>query len=103
MLMIRNEQMRVLAQGAVKRFEASAARHLKRNIPEFCAELGPEALAGFVRDAVRRGLSHGLEEDYDLLRFVNLTYLLDPGFDDDPELPWAKAYLADLEIPPGAR
>jgi len=103
MLTIRDAQMSAFAAGAVKRFEEAAMLHLERSIPGFCAELGPGLLATFVHEAVSRGLSHGLEEDHDLLRFINLTFLLEPGFDDDPELPWAKAYLADRDIPPSAR
>lgn len=103
MLTIRDEQMKALAAAAHDQFEVVAVRHLETSVPDFCAHLGPVALAAFVHSAVKRGLSHGLEEDYDLLRFVNLTYLLDPGFDENPDLPWAKAYLADREIDPSAR
>jgi hypothetical protein len=102
-LVIRKEQMVVFEQFAIGNFARRAAQHLQESLPDECTDMGSAALMQTVRAGVRRALAYGLEQELDVLRFLNLMFLLDFNFDTDPRYAWATELLRDTEIAPSAR
>ncbi len=103
MLIIRNAQMEALSQAMKESFESRAVAHLKRALPEETAELGESEVRQSVRLAVLKAGRHGLTDEYNILRFLNLMYVLGFHFDDDPGIPWARKILADTALQAGTR
>ena len=103
MLLIRDDQMRVLARHAQERFAVRAVAHLKRVLPEECAAMGEPAVRNSVDMAIRKAESYGIEEELDVLRYLNLMYALGFDFDTDPETAWAAEVLQDKDLDPGSK
>ena len=93
MLKIRKEQMTAFADLMRRRFEDRMAARLRDLFPQKCTEMGAAAVRESIRDAVQRAARYGVTIEYDVARFIELTYLLSPDF--DAALPWAAAILSD--------
>jgi len=95
MLMIREEQMAVFEQAAVKNFASRVYEHLQKFFPECCQHLGADQ----VREAVRLGLDRAehyqLISERDVYLYVSLMFLLGSSFDEDPQLPWVAELLKE--------
>lgn len=55
---------------------------------------GEEALRERVTRIARRALAEGMQTEGELLRWVNVAFVLGDGFADDPKLPEVRAVLA---------
>jgi hypothetical protein len=95
MLTIRQEQVRVLAQSL---FESWMADHLAQFFPEEISALDPAEIRSRIRAAVERARRHGFLADSQVCRFVDLTFILGPAFDQDHGLPWAADILSDPRV-----
>jgi len=91
MLEIRREQMAAFAGAMRRRFERRVAAHLHDLFPHMCKEMGDEAVRLSIRSGVQRAARYGVATEYDVVRSIELTYLLSPDF--DVALPWAAAIL----------
>ena len=102
-LVIREAQLKALAEAATDEFVATAAAHLTEHYPRTSNLLGEIGL----KDAIRRGLAkarrYGIDDEYDALRFLNLMFALGFEFDSDPKYPWARHYLTDSSYGPRAK
>lgn len=97
MLVIREDQMRVLGEYRERAFIARAMRHLELGFPARCADLGSDEVRRSVTIAIRKAREYGLPREVDILRYLNLMYTF--GFDFDT-LPWANQVLTDVTISP---
>lgn len=99
MLLIRPEQLKVLQEAQLRRFEAEAAEHVRSCWSEQVAEedQDEEEVHATVAHALERADAHGIEDEFDVLRYINLMYSLGPDF--DVALDWAAAILANVERP----
>ena len=100
MLTIRDAQIEVLRDALERDFLRRAESELQRLLPEQCALVGDE-LSDLVRHAYDRASGYDLTRDYDILRFINLTFALGPGFDVD--LPWAAELFGRTDLDPKTR
>jgi hypothetical protein len=103
MLIIRREQMEVFRLARERRFEERALAHLKDHLPERCAVLGDAAVRETIRNALGKARHYGFEEEYDILRLLNLMYTLGFEFDSDARYPWARETLEMPDLRPRAR
>ena len=95
MLTIRDQQLQALA---LETFEPWMVRHLAEFFPEDVAGLTANEISRRIRAAVKQARQYGFVEDSQLCRYVDLTFILGPAFDQDPDLPWAAEILADRRV-----
>lgn len=98
MLVIRNDQMRLLGRAPREAFEASLVEHFTRYYPNECNRAGREQVQQFVRLGIDRAFLHGLSAQREVGLYINLMMMLGSGFDRDPLLPWAAQQLNDSSI-----
>ncbi|MFO1052673.1 MAG: hypothetical protein U1F36_10710 [Planctomycetota bacterium] len=101
MLKIRPEQYEVLAKAQLERFLADAERHVRQYWPAVAAELGDAGVRAMVEQASRRCDELGIDDEFDVLRYLNLTCALGPDF--LATQPWAAPLLGDRERAPRDR
>ncbi len=56
-----------------------------------------------VQGAIKRAVACGLTSEYDVVRFVDLTFILAGDFDTNPLAMWTRPILADRTLAPSAR
>ena len=95
MLTITERQANVLAHAM---FESWMVRHLAEFFAEETAGLSVASVRSRIRDAVQRARGHGFVSESQWCRYVDLSFILGPEFDRDPNLPWASEILADKRL-----
>ena len=95
MLTIRPEQMRAFAKPIEESLECRLYAHVRRVWARRCGEIGEAAAREWIRDAVRRAGEYGIEVEFDVWRFVDLTFVFGPGFETRDDMPWARDTLRD--------
>ncbi len=103
MLHIRNEQLEALALDLYARFDDDACAHVKRYFPAQCEILSEAALLQLVRGNLRRARGFGLFSQYDLLRYLNLTFTLGNDFEQQASCAWALPFLQATDQSPTSR
>ncbi|MDB6121146.1 MAG: uncharacterized protein JWQ71_139 [Pedosphaera sp.] len=103
MLVIREEQYKAFAQYVVKGFEDRVVIHLKQVWPDDCKRVGERGLREAIRKSFESCEKYGIKAEYDVVRFVDLTFILCQGFDTNPRLAWAARLLNDKELSPRAK
>ena len=93
MLVIREEQIRLLTRAMLANFDHKAYAHVQLYFPERCAALGDRAAMNWVRDGLKRARGYGLESQYDLLRYLNLFFHFGDGFELSSACAWALPFL----------
>jgi hypothetical protein len=100
---LRKEHLAAFEAQVVSLFAARVLAHVKAVWPVECGELGDPAVAETVRGAIQRGAALGLSTELDIVRFVDLAFILAKDFDTNPLAAWARPILADKTTPPAAR
>jgi hypothetical protein len=95
MLVIRDEQLRVLARVALPNW---IAKHLKQFFPRHCAALGEAGLRERVSDGIARAVAHGFTSDVEISHYIDLMFVFGTDFDTDPTLAWPQAILSDRTL-----
>ena len=103
MFKLRKEHLDAFEAQVVSLFAARVVAHLKAVWPVECGELGAAAVADTVRKAIRRAAALGLSSEYDMVRFVDLDFILAKDFDTNPLARWTGPILADRTLAPGAK
>src|SRR5437764_345403 len=94
-MIIRQEQMAVLAGVHQRKFEDELAEHLNRCFPDKCAALGEARMRHVIRHGIGRAASHGINLERDICKFIDLMFVFGYGFDECPDLPWVTPILED--------
>jgi len=95
--------MRVFSKVNVKTFQEHAIAHLEKVLPERCAQAGPQSVRESVETAFQKARGYGLKTELDILRYLNLMYVLGFGFDTDSRYPWAHEILTDSTLASGSK
>ena len=103
MFRLRKEHSDALRRQALADFEARAVRHLREHLPGPTATYSDEELLRRVRRAVPRARQHGLLTQRQVVRFLDVTFLLAEGFDQDPRYEWAAVLLRSTKLSAEAR
>jgi hypothetical protein len=91
MLQIREEQMVVFEQAALRRFEDEMVVHSKEFSPELCEIIGDEQLRVALRQAMARAARYGFTYRGPIRLFIEMMFLCGSAFDTDPQYPaWGK-------------
>lgn len=83
--------MAALDQASLNRFVADAAVHLRERFPAVTATQDDDTLHGRIMEDVERAAGYGVEDEADVLRYLEFSARYGPRFDE--ELPWARAEL----------
>ena len=99
MLIIRNEQMRVLSAWMQQEFERRAVLYLRTKYPKKMQDKHDDYLHDIVREGIAKAGQYGIDGEDDVLRY--LDYMIDLGtdFDIDTRYPWAQSILNDSRYP----
>jgi hypothetical protein len=93
MLTIRDGQIAALGAARLSEFQSKAVTHVRDCFPDVCAGLSDADLKLQVVRGIARGQHHGLDDQADLLRFLNVMFSL--GQDFENRYPWAPQILED--------
>ena len=100
MLKLRKQHLDAFEAQKVAQFTTRVAAHVKAVWPAECAELGEAAVGSAVQGAIKRAVACGLTSEYDVVRFVDLTFILAGDFDTNPLAMWTRPILADRTLAP---
>jgi hypothetical protein len=80
MLIVRDEQLELLAKAETKTFEDRMVQHLTRFFPDACSQDSEID----IREAIRRGISnaaaYGITREVDVARYIDLGVVLGADF-----------------------
>src|SRR4051812_12990073 len=103
MLKIRAEQETALRQTALAAFEERAVAEAREHWPAAARREGDAGLAKLVREGTSRAAALGFTTEKQVLRYLNLTLALGPGFAEDARYPWAAPILGDGRRDPNGK
>jgi hypothetical protein len=100
MFKLRKEHLAAFEAHVVNLFISRVTAHVKTVWPDECAELGDPAVIEIVRNGIQRGATLGLSVELDLVRYVDLSFLLAKDFETNPLAMWTRSILADRLVAP---
>lgn len=100
MLVIRQAQLRALAEAQIARFRNDAESRAWARFPDQCAALGAAGVTRRVDLLMTRLAEYGIAAEADGLAYFDLMFLLSPDFDES--LDWARDIVRHPRMP-GAR
>ena len=103
MLKLRKEHLDAFEAQVVNLFTARVIAHLKSVWPAECGELGGAAVSDTVKTAIQRAASLGLSNEFDMIRFVDLAFILARDFETNPLSSWTRPILADRTLAPSVK
>jgi hypothetical protein len=103
MLKLRKEHLDAFEAQVVSLFATRVVAHVKAVWPAESGELGDPAVTDIVRTAIQRAASLGLLSELDVVRFVDLSFILATNFETNPLAGWTRPILADRSLAPVAK
>jgi plasmid stability protein len=97
MLRIREEQVAVFEQAALRNFEDRMVAHLRDFAPTHSRLLTEDEMRVVIRHGMKQAESHGFTSERSIRIYTELMLMLGSSFDIDPQLPWAAELLKDDE------
>ena len=92
-LTIRAKQMGALNQASTEQFIRRAIDHIRVSLPEIYGDIGDDAVRASALKALEKANQFAIEEQFDVIRYLNLMYILGFEFDEDTSYPWARETL----------
>jgi hypothetical protein len=93
MLVIRKKQQEAFTKAVARGLECNLLTHATRQFPVRVHRMGEPAARAMIRKAVAACGKFGIEDEYEISRYLDLMFLLGEDFDTDASLPWAAAVL----------
>ena len=103
MLKLRKEHLAAFEAQVVSLFTSRVLAHVKAVWPAESAELGDPAVLETVRSAIQRAAALGLSTEHDVVRYVDLSFILAHDFEKSPLAVWTRPILSDRALAPGAK
>ena len=98
MVIIRREQMALFDRLPRLLFEKRLIRHFFRFYERECKDLGVDQVHLVIKNGIEKAEKCGYSSQRDIGFFISLMFLFGSGFDNDPQLPWAKSGLLDESV-----
>jgi hypothetical protein len=95
MLVIREEQMKVLSRYMVDQFQNDAGKYLRRKFPEKTAGMPEGELRGLIQTGIENAQKYGIAVEADVVRYLECMMTYGIAFDSDAATPWAGKILND--------
>jgi hypothetical protein len=90
--------MQVLAQQMAEHFVSRVYEHVTKTHAGLVQSTPEDAVRQSIRAGIRRAGTYGIRAEYDVVRFIDLMYLLSPDFDSDPTTLWVHRLLDDPDL-----
>jgi hypothetical protein len=103
MLKLRKEHLEAFEAEVIRIFTLRVIAHVQAVWPAECGELGEETVGETVRNVIKRAAALGLSNQLDVVRFVDLTFILATDFETNPLAAWTRPILADRALAPSAK
>jgi hypothetical protein len=103
MLKLRKEHLEAFEAQAVSLFAARVLAHVKTVWPEQYAELGDAVIRSTIQTGIQRAGMLGLVSEYEIVRFVDLSFILAADFETNPLSIWTRPFIADKTLSPPAK
>jgi len=103
MFKLRQQHLEAFAAQKINAFTARVIAHVKAVWPADCTELGDAGVAEMVSGAIKRGAALGLLAEMDLVRYVDLGFILVKDFEKHSLAMWTRPILADPKMDPAAK
>jgi hypothetical protein len=100
MLTIRKDQMTVLGDYMMRRFEKRMATHLEDAFPEQLKVMTPVAVMEMIRAEIAKANGYGLEYEDEIELYLEYTVIYGRDFDTNPKTSWAGEILRGDEYGP---
>ena len=97
MAIVRKEQLAAFSRPVEHDLACRSHAHVTATFPRHCARLSQREVRRRVEEGMAQAEQYGIEGDYDVLRFVDLLFLLGPDFGADPDLRGIREILHDDE------
>jgi hypothetical protein len=98
-MIIRSEQMRALEEASWRGFEDRMIERVRTYFPKPAEQLGEAQLRVLIRYAAKRAERHKLTHERSIALYLDMMFVLGSNFDEDSQIPWAAAILADHTLP----
>src|SRR5437879_549509 len=98
MLVVRDVQLRSLADTAEQSFELRLVEHLRRYFPASVGSLDSWSVGAVGPAANARAGHYGLVSERDICKFLNLPGTFGDGFESSANHGWMASYLADPDV-----
>lgn len=95
MLIIRKSHKDTFGKVARQKFEDRATEHCRRVFKDDCEKLGDETLRSRIAVGTDAAGTYGIRKERDVIRYVDLMFILSEDFDKNPSFPWAAKILKD--------
>ena len=99
MLKIREEQLAALRSTLVRSFHQKLLRHVREYFREETEDRGNGELLDHIRKTLERAGTYGLRAERDLFKYINISMIYGPDFDQKEETAWMREYLNDDDVP----
>lgn len=96
MLVIRDEQMRILNRSFEVAFRRKVCEYLESDFPEQCRALGPEGVRELIEHGVATAKEYGVEFEDEICDWIAMMAEFGRDFD---KLEWAAGILRDTSDP----
>jgi hypothetical protein len=99
MMIIRQSQMEIFEEAALRRFESDMLVHLSVFAPTHCQVIGESAVRTGIRLGIQRAAGYGLSNRGPVRFFLELMFMYGCHFDTDPQHVWARDALRNEDVP----
>lgn len=103
MLKLRPQHLAAFEAHVVNQFTARVLAHVRAVWAAECEGLGEAAIGELVREGIKRAAALGLTSEQDIVRYVDLTFILVKDFETNPLSMWTRPILADRSLAPSAK
>ena len=103
MFKLRKEHLDAFEAQAINQFANRVVAHVKSVWGEACEELGDPAVRSLVQTSIQRAAALGIVMEYDVVRFVDLSFILAADFETNPLSIWTRPFIADRTLAPTAK
>ena len=98
MLKLRKEHLAAFEAQAIALFANRVLAHVKSVWPEQSTELGDAVVRSTIQTAIQRAGMLGLVSEYDIVRFIDLSFILAADFETNPLSIWTRPFVADKTL-----
>src|SRR6478736_6005178 len=103
MFKFRKEHLDAFEAQAMNLFANRVVAHVKSMWSEEAEELGEPAVRSLVQSSIQRAAALGMVAEYDVVRFVDLSFILAADFETNPLSMWTRAFIVDKTLTPTAK
>lgn len=102
MFVIQHTQVAAFREAALLKFEGEMVVHIKKYFPSHFAMIGDNGIRDTIKNGYRNAKTYGFTSRRNVCQYLNTMILLGSNFDNDPQYPWVKNILAEVDKGPNA-